>query len=310
MANTKSFTASPHTDQALAGFGAGLVSTVILHPLDLIKIRFQVDASKHSEKRPLIGGTIKSFRNIVANEGVFRGLYRGVTPNTAGAAASWGFYFWWYSLIKKYMTKDDQGKLAAWQHLLASAEAGAVTALMTNPLWVIKTRMCTTTRHTPDAYHGLLDGLRRLAREEGIRGLYRGIVPGLFGVSHGAIQFMAYEEMKKWRNELRHKDGTIPAGELDAKLNNTEYLIMAASSKVTAAVTTYPYQVLRSRLQNRETRDAYKGVVDCIKKIHAVEGYVGFYKGLAPNIIRVLPGTCITFLVYENLSQWFKNHAT
>lgn len=50
--------------------------------------------------------------------------------------------------------------------------------------------------------------------------------------------------------------------------------------------------------------------MDCIRKIAAAEGYIGFYKGLAPNIIRVLPGTCITFLVYENLSQFFKRHAT
>jgi solute carrier family 25 folate transporter 32 len=42
----------------------------------------------------------------------------------AGATISWGFYFGWYSLIKKYMTKDDQGKLSAVQHLTASAEAG------------------------------------------------------------------------------------------------------------------------------------------------------------------------------------------
>ncbi|KAI8367530.1 mitochondrial FAD carrier protein [Radiomyces spectabilis] len=310
MTTTKSFTSSPHMDQALSGFGAGLVSTIILHPLDLIKIRFQVDAAKRSEKRPLIGGTIKSFRDIIQKEGTFRGLYRGVTPNIAGATASWGFYFWWYSLIKKYMKKDDQGKLAAWQHLVASAEAGAVTAMMTNPLWVIKTRMCTTTYNTPDAYRGLWDGLTRLAREEGIRGLYRGMVPALFGVSHGAIQFMAYEEMKNWRNDLRKKEGASPEHEMDARLSTTEYLVMAASSKVTATVATYPYQVLRSRLQNRETRDAYEGVMDCIRKIRAAEGYVGFYKGLAPNIMRVLPGTCITFLVYENLSQWFKNHAS
>ncbi|CAO3643947.1 unnamed protein product [Cunninghamella echinulata] len=246
---TKSFTGSPHTDQALAGFGAGLVSTAILHPLDVIKIKFQVDAAKTSTKRPLIGGTIKSFKDIIQQEGISRGLYRGVTPSVAGATASWGFYFWWYSLIKKHMKKDDQGKLSAFQHLLASAEAGAVTAVMTNPLWVIKTRMCTTTRYTPDAYKGLIDGLIRLTKEEGIRGLYRGMVPALFGVSHGAIQFMAYEEMKKWRNDIKYAQGEIPKDELNAKLSTSEYLLMAMSSKITAAVTTYPYQVLRSRLQ-------------------------------------------------------------
>lgn len=169
----------------------------------------------------------------------------------AGATFSWGFYFGWYSLIKKYMKKDDQGKLSAVQHLTASAEAGALTALMANPLWVVKTRMCTTTHNTPDAYNGLLDGLKRLYLEEGVRGLYRGIVPALFGVSHGAIQFMVYEEMKKKRNEIRHKNGVTSTEELNAQLSQTEYLLMASSSKVAATVVTYPYQVLKSRLQVR-----------------------------------------------------------
>ncbi|GAA5812664.1 hypothetical protein MFLAVUS_006121 [Mucor flavus] len=313
MAGTKhtpSFTGSPHTDQALAGFGAGMISTALLHPLDLIKIRFQVDSARFSVKRPIIGGTIRSFKSIIADEGIWRGLYRGVTPNMAGATISWGFYFGWYSLIKKYMTKDDEGKLSAVQHLTASAEAGALTALMANPLWVVKTRMCTTTHNTPDAYKGLLDGLKRLYLEEGTRGLYRGIIPALFGVSHGAIQFMAYEEMKKKRNELRQASGIISSDEHNAQLSQTEYLVMAATSKVAATVITYPYQVLKSRLQNGATKDAYTGVIDCGKKIFQAEGYTGFYKGLSPNIIRVLPGTCITFLVYENLTQYFKKHAS
>ena len=41
------------------------------------------------------------------------------------------------------------------------------------------------------------DGLWKLARYEGVRGVYKGFAPGLFGVSHGAIQFMSYEEMKQ-----------------------------------------------------------------------------------------------------------------
>ncbi|KAI7869072.1 mitochondrial folate carrier protein Flx1 [Spinellus fusiger] len=295
---TKSFTISPHMDQAMAGFSAGMVSTLILHPLDLIKIRFQVQVNTTQKPGiPLLGGTFKTFRSILVHEGLVHGLYRGVTPNMAGATASWGLYFWWYSQIKQALRTEERDTLAAWQHLCASAAAGAVTAVMTNPLWVVKTRMCTTTHTSPEAYRGLWDGLQRLAREEGWRGLYRGLVPGLLGVSHGALQFMAYEEMKKCKGK-------------ETKLSNTEYLLMAGSSKVVATVATYPYQVLRSRLQNRETRDAYKSVVDCVKKIHALEGYNGFYKGLAPNVLRVLPGTCITFLVYENMSQWFKDHAT
>jgi solute carrier family 25 folate transporter 32 len=120
---------------------------------------------------------------------------------------------------------------------------------MANPIWVVKTRMCTTKHNTPDAYNGLLDGLKRLYLEEGVRGFYRGIIPALFGVSHGAIQFMAYEEMKKKRNELRQAKGMSSTDEHNTKLSQTEYVVMAAASKVTASVITYPYQVLKSRLQ-------------------------------------------------------------
>lgn len=109
--------------------------------------------------------------------------------------------------------------------------------------------MCTTKHSTPDAYSGLMNGLKRLYFEEGVRGLYRGMIPALFGVSHGAIQFMVYEEMKKKRNDLRHEEGSTSTSELNAKLNQSEYLVMAATSKVTASVITYPYQVLKSRLQ-------------------------------------------------------------
>lgn len=170
-----------------------------------------------------------------------------------------GFIFYYrYSMIKKYMSKDNEGRLSPVQHLTASAEAGALTALIANPLWVIKTRMCTTTHNSPQAYKGLLDGLRRLYGEEGIRGLYRGIVPALFGVSHGAIQFMVYEEMKKKRNEVMQRNGTTSQEELNAKLSQTEYIVMAVVSKVIASVVTYPYQVLKSRLQ---VKQVVKGIL-------------------------------------------------
>ncbi|KAI8341437.1 mitochondrial FAD carrier protein [Chlamydoabsidia padenii] len=310
MNDTKSFTASIHTDQALAGFTAGIVTTTLLHPLDVIKIRFQVNPEKYATNRPFIGGTIHSFKYIIQKEGILKGLYRGVITSVAGTAASWGLYFWCYSRIKNLMTKDEQGKLAAWQYLLSSAEAGAITVITTNPIWVIKTRLCSTTRYTPNAYDGFWNGLTRLVKEEGLPGIYRGMIPALFGVAHGAIQFMTYEEMKKWRNKVRHDQGDTPKYELNTKLNTEEYLAMAATSKITATITTYPYQVLRSRLQVKGRVDDKGGVVECVKKIKTTEGYVGFYKGLAPSVIRVLPGTCLTFLVYENMSHYFKEHAT
>lgn len=72
----------------------------------------------------MVGGTVKALKSIAKDEGVWRGLYRGVSPNMAGATISWGFYFGWYSLIKNCMNKNEDGTLSAVQHLTASAEAG------------------------------------------------------------------------------------------------------------------------------------------------------------------------------------------
>lgn len=71
-------------------------------------------------------------------------------------------------------------------------------------------------------------------------------------------------------------------------------------SKLIAAVTTYPYQVLRARLQDQHCE--YSGTIDCLRKTLRYEGLAGLYKGITPYIIHVMPNICIVFLVYERLS--------
>lgn len=88
-----------------------------------------------------------------------------------------------------------------------------------NPVWVVKTRLCLPDTSSVPAYMrytGLSDGLRKLYHYEGVRGLYRGFIPGLWGTSHGAIQFMLYEEFKKAYADYK----SIP---IDTKLVCTKY---------------------------------------------------------------------------------------
>ncbi|XP_048451810.1 mitochondrial folate transporter/carrier isoform X2 [Rhincodon typus] len=122
-----------------------------------------------------------------------------------------------------------------------------------------------------------------------------GFVPGLFGTSHGALQFMAYEELKKEYSFYKNVA-------VDVKLNPLEYVTMAALSKVFAVTATYPYQVVRARLQDQHTQ--YSGVMNAIGRTWRNEGVHGFYKGVVPNVLKVTPACCITFLVYENVSQF------
>ncbi|XP_002732491.1 solute carrier family 25 member 32-like [Saccoglossus kowalevskii] len=286
----------------IAGVTGGVISTLALHPLDLVKIRFAVSDGLTS--RPTYFGIVHAFKSIVKDRG-FLGLYQGATPNVWGAGASWGLYFFFYNAIKSHMQDSQNELLGPGKHITAAASSGVLTLLLTNPIWVVKTRLClqyegvrnvskSVVKTQPKQYKGMTDALIKIYRYEGIRGLYRGLVPGLFGVSHGALQFMAYEELKKLYNH-HYKQSN------DTHLGATQYITFAALSKLFAVSVTYPYQVVRARLQDQHK--AYKGVIDVINRTWKYERYKGFYKGLAPNLLRVTPATCITFVVYEKMKH-------
>ena len=151
--------------------------------------------------------------------------------------------------------------------------------------------MLSTSAHHPGAYASIVDGIRQIYKCEGVPGFYRGLVPSLFGVTHGAIQFMAYEQLKIYRA------ATLAGGQID--LSAGDYLILSSLAKVIAGSTTYPYQVVRARLQMYDADTTYKSARDVVHQVWRKEGLRGFYKGMGPNLLRVLPSTWVTFLVYE-----------
>ena len=291
---------NPHL---VAGSTAGIFSTFLLHPLDLVKTRFQVNEGAVVQKSavPSYRSTLNAFRTIAAQEGV-RALYQGVPTAMLGSGVSWGLYFFLYEKAKlQYRTNPESTeKLQPWQHMLCGTQAGVMTVLVTNPIWLVKTRLqlqvseTERTRlklgsSTSPRYRGFLHGVRTIVANEGPRALYRGLIPALLLTSHGALQFMIYEELKSLSMDQNGQLGTMAP------------LLLGASSKVIASTTTYPYQVVKARIQRLtlEGEVPYKGTIDCIQRTFQQEGVLGFYKGLAPNLIRIAPAAGITFWMYE-----------
>ena len=186
--------------------------------------------------------------------------------------------------------------------------------LMTNPIWVVKTRMCLQvsspqipckTSAAQTQYRGLFHGLASIWKQEGILGLYSGIVPALWSTIHGSIQFVIYEDLK--RRRVDHA-GYAP----EAQLPTADYFAIAATSKTCATTVTYPLQVLRSRLQDHtrvtgsSERQQANGMLKLARQLWQQEGIRPFYRGMLPNIIRVMPSTCITFVTYEHLHRLFQ----
>ncbi len=81
----------PTVVETVSGLTAGLLSTLCVHPLDLVKTRLQID---RSPTPPKLGASLRIARDVALKEaGGWRALYRGLTPNAVGNMASWGLYF-------------------------------------------------------------------------------------------------------------------------------------------------------------------------------------------------------------------------
>jgi solute carrier family 25 folate transporter 32 len=278
----------------ISGAVGGMSSAIVACPFDVVKTRLQVqrhDIHYH-------GGIISTARTIVLEEGV-RGFFTGLSPTLVGFVPTWMIYFSTYPNFKSFY--GDFGLAdGAGLHMLSAVSAGVVTDVLTNPIWVVKTRMQTQILRPNEAkYKNFMEAIQRLVREEGARGLYKGLAPQLVGLVHVGIQFPLYERMKK---EIKLYNNTTELGYIGT-------MTAAFTAKIIASVVAYPHEILRSRLQFQHSNDPnrYKSMLDCISTIYREEGYRGYYKGLTANLLRVLPATSISFTVFETMSHKLKS---
>ena len=144
-------------------------------------------------------------------------------------------------------------------------------------------------------------------------------------MSHGAIQFVVYEELK-WLAAAGYEhpawltNGEAPTSKrTQRQVSSSEITAAGALSKLAASVVTYPFQVVRARLQQRQTRALrYVSGMQVVRLTLRREGVQGLYKvlqllhvgdvilhtttqGLVPSMLRVMPQSAITLLVYESV---------
>ncbi|KAH6892236.1 mitochondrial carrier domain-containing protein [Thelonectria olida] len=298
---------SPAVIESIAGLSAGTVATLVVHPLDIVKTRMQIYRSSHpTAVRP---STMSILRSLTANPQPLASLYRGLTPNLVGNASSWGSFFFFKSRFERALAASQgRARPSPGDYFAASALSGAATATLTNPIWVLKTRMVSSDRGTHGAYPSMLAGARTILATEGLGGFYRGLAVSLIGVSHGAVQFAVYEPAKRWYYAQRLRRYGIGEGE---PITPEATVVLSTAAKFVAGAVTYPYQVLRSRLQNYNPEEQFgRGFRGVVTRIWGEEGVRGFYRGVVPGVVRVMPATWVTFLVYENVKFYLPRWIT
>ncbi|EGN98044.1 hypothetical protein SERLA73DRAFT_182903 [Serpula lacrymans var. lacrymans S7.3] len=307
----------------IAGAGGGLVAAVATCPLDVVKTKLQ--AQPLVVGQPGYLGVLDTVKTILRYDGV-RGMYRGLGPTILGYLPTWAIYFTVYDGIKRHFGEPSLGQTKshdrlypapqtkgyqplmrdhAWSlHICSAMIAGATSATCTMPFWVIKTRFMTQSRREV-RYRHTFDAAHMIYRTEGLRAFYRGLLPSLLGITHVAVQFPLYEQLKVWAQ-----------GPSDAPLRSDVILLCSAISKMTASIATYPHEVVRTRLQTQRQpladdassdgmvkRHIRRGLIYTTKKIIQKEGWTGLYKGLSINLVRTVPNSAVTMLTYELLMR-------
>ncbi|EIN12582.1 mitochondrial NAD transporter [Punctularia strigosozonata HHB-11173 SS5] len=310
-------------DSIISGAGAGFVASVATCPLDVLKTKLQAQRARHGSRSYL--GVAGLFKEIIARDGI-KGLYRGLGPTILGYLPTWAIYFSVYDGIKnrfgeqtpegfqKQKSKapiypaptpkgyQPYGREHPWAlHILSAMAAGACSTFATNPMWVIKTRFMTQSADEV-RYRHTLDAVLTIYRQEGWRAFYRGLFPSLLGIAHVAVQFPLYEQLKI----LAHGGSSEP-------LSSGAILLCSGTAKMVASVTTYPHEVIRTRLQihrrELDTPARTPGVLRTAMDVVTKEGWRGLYRGLSINLIRTVPNSAVTMLTYELLMRHLSHRA-
>ncbi len=308
-----------------AGGVGGMTGALFTCPLDVVKTRLQSDFyqarfanAKATSSNPIkaaarhFGETFSIIYDVYKIEGT-RALFKGLGPNLVGVIPARSINFFTYGLGKDFISNNfNDGKESPWVHLLAAANAGIVTSTATNPIWLVKTRLQLDKNNSLGVrkYKNSWDCIVSVCKNEGIRGLYKGLSASYLGATESTIQWVLYEQMRTIINQrtLRRQEEGVEITFMD-KLSDWGARSGAAGfAKMLASILTYPHEVVRTRLRQAPMSDGrpkYTGLVQCFKLVLKEEGLVSMYGGLTPHLLRTVPNSIIMFGTWELIIRMF-----
>ncbi|PHH51751.1 Peroxisomal membrane protein PMP47B [Ceratocystis fimbriata CBS 114723] len=323
---------------ALAGSGGGLLSMALTYPLVTLSTRAQVDSRKAEST------FMDAAKKIIAREG-FGGLYSGLNSALFGISVTNFVYYFWYewskSLFENAAVKAGRHsrRLTAGESILAGAFAGSATVIITNPIWVVNTRVTTrnsvesskpapkllstdpetavssseVTATTDEATAprqpspapraksgaGAIKTLLALLKHEGPSALFAGVVPALVLVINPILQYTLFEQLK---NMLERRT---------VKVSPAIAFYLGALTKLFATSITYPYITVKAQMHVAQNKD--EGVFAAFRRVVKGEGYGGLYKGIGAKLLQSVMTAAFLFafkdVLYEHIARARKNRA-
>ncbi|XP_030370641.1 putative tricarboxylate transport protein, mitochondrial [Scaptodrosophila lebanonensis] len=276
----------------VAGGITGGIEVMITYPTEFVKTQLQLDEKGKAKKYT---GIVDCVAKTIKERGFF-GLYRGLSVLLVGSIPKCAVRFGGYEFFSHLLQNDD-GSIPTSRRFLAGMCAGISEAfLAVTPMETVKVKFISDMRSGNPQYKGLIHGVGRILKTEGIGGLYKGLPATVVKQgSNQAIRFATLYSLKDW---YTGKDPmvTVPKPLVGA---------FGAIAGLASVLGNNPVDVVKTRMQSIEA-SKYKGSWDCFFTTLREEGPFAFYKGTLPRLSRVCIDVGITFMLYDTIMDIFK----
>ena len=197
--------------------------------------------------------------------------------------------------------KSAAHETRAWHKLVAGGLAGTVACLACYPLDLVRTRL-TTELEGREHYKGIVDAFTKISRTEGLRGFYSGVSPTLLvAVPNFAISYTVYGTLKEYTldDELFYNLRKIDADSGEPKLGLVLTVLCGAASGSLGTLLTFPMDTIRRRMQIQNLHASSLSMQQLLYNLVHKEGLSSLYRGLTPELLKVIPMVSTMFMVYE-----------
>jgi len=293
----------------IAGAVSGLATRLALQPLDVVKIRFQLQVEPLSRQaNAKYWGIVQASRCILKEEG-YSALWKGHVPAQILSIGYGIVQFLAFETFSELAWKiTPLSTRSSWQpfaHFVCGGMAGTVATVVMQPLDVIRTRF--VAQGNRKIYSSVWSAVCEIVHKERIHGLYRGLTPTLLAIGpQTGFQFGFYSVFSStWKKCFGDSGGFC--------LSST--FLCGCAAGISSKIAVYPLDLTKKRLQiqgfshgRKEygRTEAYSGLKDCFKKIYLNEGILGFYKGLSPSLFKSALATGFHLMFYELLCDIFR----
>ncbi|KAG5176633.1 mitochondrial carrier domain-containing protein [Tribonema minus] len=289
-----------------AGCVSGAVSRLATAPLDVAKIRCQLDGGRGSAR---YDGLLMTFRSVYAEEGLVS-LWRGSPAAMMLWVSYSGVQFGVYPVFRRLLMRwrrwahQEEASLFLQQRdrFLAGAAAGCVATTATYPFDVMRTAFAG--QGVPRQHETLHAFVAGTLRTKGARGLYAGLTPAIMQMAPQiGIAFVCYEAMRD----------NVPAALRALPAVGAWWPAAAGfTAGLVSKIAVYPVDTLKKRMQAQAVL-AGRGVAESGGAGGAGSGgvraaalsvwregaRVALYRGMVPALWKSSVSTAVTFGTYE-----------